>query len=542
MGLKRMKNKCLAMSLTVMLIGGNILLVNANENTNSDTETIEVINVEESTFKISSIKNSIVTNSELEEQKILDRELLNEVSYIQEKDGKIYLKLDFNNKIDEKSNLQILINNNETKYETVLNELNQEVTSIKFEISSIQDKITVKRNIDETNTQTQFEVNLLQETIKEENVNQAENNQNEEEKPPQIEEEKLIVNNEKPEEKPEVKPELKPEVTQLEVKNTSTQKGKLNSIENTIISSDSEVESMARESLGKISYVEEIDGKNYAQLEFVKNLSKDKEVKVFINGNSVSYSTLSKDADKGKLIIKYEIPNLDAKTTIKCSVNNAQGDSKEIEYDITFKKDTIKFIKDIISITINNVDNSLNNNDSNNNNNNDVKRSNATLQVPSSTGKVSSIKNEVSSSNSEFENLANKQLNETTYIEEINGKTYAIFDFVENVSSKSNMKIIVDDKQVSHQVISSNFAKGNMRIKFEIPNLYADIEVKNYVEDKKTEINYDVELLRSTLKVEKESKPSKLPQTGIGIDGAMITVLGTSMVGAGALLIKKKDE
>ncbi|MGL4913247.1 MAG: NEAT domain-containing protein [Romboutsia sp.] len=537
MGFKRMKNKCLAMSLTVMLVGGNLLLVNANENTNGDKESIEVINVkEESTVKISSIKNNIIMESELDEEKTLNRELLNEVSYIEEKDGKTYLKLDFNNKIDEKSNLQVLINDNEIKYEIVLNELNKEATSIKFEISSIEDKITVKRNIEESNTQTQFDIDLLQETIKEESINQAENNQNEEVKPPQNEEVKQPVNNEKPEEKPQE--------PQLEAKNTSTQKGKLNSIENTIVSTDSSVESIARESLGKISYVEEIDGKTYAQLEFVKNLSKDKELKVFINGNLISYSTLSKDADKGKMIIKYEIPNVDTKTTIKCSVNNAQGESKEIEYDITFKKDTIKFIKDITSITINNVDNSLNNNDLNNNNNNNttVKRSNATLQIPSSTGKVSSIKNEVSSSNSEFENLAKVQLNETTYIEEINGKTYAIFDFVENVSSKSNMKIIVDDKQVSHQVISSNFAKGNMRIKFEIPNLYADIEVKNYVEDKKTEINYDVELLRSTLKVEKESKPSKLPQTGMGIDGAMISVFGTSMVGVGTLLIKKKDE
>lgn len=535
MNFKKTRNKCLAMSLTVVLLGGNILLVNANEKTNSNKEAIEVRNIdEESKVKMSEVQNNIIMKDESKEEKALNREFLNEVSYIEEKDGKLYLNLNFNSKIDEKNNLQIFINDKEVKYETILNELDKEKTSVKFEISKPEDKITVKRNIDETNAQTEFDVGLLEETIKE-CINTLPNNQKEEQ----------IIKQAKQNNENQVE---KPNANQLEAKNSTTQNGKLSEVENIIISNDVLVESMARESLGKISYIEEIDGKTYAQLEFVNSLTKDKELNILVNGNPVSYNTISKDVENGKMIIKYEIPNIDAKTTIKCSVDTFAGDLKQIEYDVIFKKDTLKFIKDITSISTNNVENSLNKDIT-------APRSNATIQRPSSDGKVSSIKNEVSSPNKIFENMGRVQLNETTYIEEINNKTYAIFDFIEGIDSNSNTRINVNGKPVSHEVLSTHFAKGKMRIKFEIPNLDADIEVKNYLDFKKADLVYDVKLLKDTLKVEQESstteKPNttspsttkpKLPQTGTSIDGGMITVLGTSMIGAGLVLTKKKDE
>lgn len=535
MNFKKTRNKCLAMSLTVVLLGGNILLVNANEKTNSNKEAIEVRNIdEESKVKMSEVQNNIIMKDESKEEKALNREFLNEVSYIEEKDGKLNLNLNFNSKIDEKNNLQIFINDKEVKYETILNELDKEKTSVKFEISKPEDKITVKRNIDETNAQTEFDVGLLEETIKE-CINTLPNNQKEEQ----------IIKQAKQNNENQVE---KPNANQLEAKNSTTQNGKLSEVENIIISNDALIESMARESLGKISYIEEIDGKTYAQLEFVNSLTKDKELNILVNGNPVSYNTISKDVENGKMIIKYEIPNIDAKTTIKCSVDTFAGEVKQIEYDVIFKKDTLKFIKDITSISTNNVENSLNKDIT-------APRSNATIQRPSSDGKVSSIKNEVSSPNKIFENIGNVQLNETTYIEEINNKTYAIFDFIEGIDSNSNTRINVNGKPVSHEVLSTHFAKGKMRIKFEIPNLDADIEVKNYLDFKKADLVYDVKLLKDTLKVEQESstteKPNttspsttkpKLPQTGTSIDGGMITVLGTSMIGAGLVLTKKKDE
>ncbi|MDK2587062.1 LPXTG cell wall anchor domain-containing protein [Romboutsia sedimentorum] len=535
MNFKKTRNKCLAMSLTVVLLGGNILLVNANEKTNSNKEAIEVRNIdEESKVKMSEVQNNIIMKDESKEEKALNREFLNEVSYIEEKDGKLNLNLNFNSKIDEKNNLQIFINDKEVKYETILNELDKEKTSVKFEISKPEDKITVKRNIDETNAQTEFDVGLLEETIKE-CINTLPNNQKEEQ----------IIKQAKQNNENQVE---KPNANQLEAKNSTTQNGKLSEVENIIISNDALIESMARESLGKISYIEEIDGKTYAQLEFVNSLTKDKELNILVNGNPVSYNTISKDVENGKMIIKYEIPNIDAKTTIKCSVDTFAGEVKQIEYDVIFKKDTLKFIKDITSISTNNVENSLNKDIT-------APRSNATIQRPSSDGKVSSIKNEVSSPNKIFENMGRVQLNETTYIEEINNKTYAIFDFIEGIDSNSNTRINVNGKPVSHEVLSTHFAKGKMRIKFEIPNLDADIEVKNYLDFKKADLVYDVKLLKDTLKVEQESstteKPNttspsttkpKLPQTGTSIDGGMITVLGTSMIGAGLVLTKKKDE
>lgn len=535
MNFKKTRNKCLAMSLTVVLLGGNILLVNANEKTNSNKEAIEVRNIdEESKVKMSEVQNNIIMKDESKEEKALNREFLNEVSYIEEKDGKLNLNLNFNSKIDEKNNLQIFINDKEVKYETILNELDKEKTSVKFEISKPEDKITVKRNIDETNAQTEFDVGLLEETIKE-CINTLPNNQKEEQ----------IIKQAKQNNENQVE---KPNANQLEAKNSTTQNGKLSEVENIIISNDALIESMARESLGKISYIEEIDGKTYAQLEFVNSLTKDKELNILVNGNPVSYNTISKDVENGKMIIKYEIPNIDAKTTIKCSVDTFAGEVKQIEYDVIFKKDTLKFIKDITSISTNNVENSLNKDIT-------APRSNATIQRPSSDGKVSSIKNEVSSPNKIFENMGRVQLNETTYIEEINNKTYAIFDFIEGIDSNSNTRINVNGKSVSHEVLSTHFAKGKMRIKFEIPNLDADIEVKNYLDFKKADLVYDVKLLKDTLKVEQESstteKPNttspsttkpKLPQTGTSIDGGMITVLGTSMIGAGLVLTKKKDE
>lgn len=556
MALKKIKNKCLAIGLTVVFSGGNILLASANETINNNDKIlkIEEQHKKEET-KTDIFKNKIIMENESEKEKKLNRENLSDISHVEEKEGKIYITLDFNGKIDEKSNLEILVNDKLVNHETIENQLNKENTIVKFEVSSLKDKITVKKNITDLNKQTKYDIVLVKESVNEESTSKEEITNNPQDNSTKPVDKNIQAN------KNEQSNVEKSENKTSPVKNIKFNTGKLSSIENTVKASDSSLESLARESLGSTSYIEEIDGKTYVQLEFVNNISKDKELEVIVNNKSVDYNTLSKNLDSGKITIKYEVPNLDTESTVMCKIKNSNGEAKDIEFKVSLKKDTLKYIKDITSTNINNVENSANNSTIKNLNSTKktYNRGGQILQKPSTSGKLSSIKNDIITLSEEAEELASEQLNDITFIEEINGKTYAIFDFVDAVASDSNIRIDVNDKQVSYETISSHLAKGRMRIKFEIPNIYADIKVKSYVESKKKDIEYNVKLIKSTLKVESENstqtnnnnnnnnnsstatKP-KLPQTGIGFDGAMITGLGATMIVAGAVLTKKKDE
>lgn len=555
MALKKIKKKCLAIGLTVVFSGGNILLASANETVNNNDKILKIEEKNKNEeIKTSEFKNKIIMENESDKEKNLNRENLSETSHVEEKEGKIYVTLNFNEKIDDKNHLEILVNDKKVNHETIENQLNKDNTSIKFEVSSLQDKITIKKNITDLNKQTKYDIVLVKDSVneestnKEENINKPQNNTKPVDKNIQANENK----------QPNIE---KSENQTSQVKNIKSNTGKLSSIENTVKASDSSLESLARESLGSTSYIEEIDGKTYVQLEFVDNISKDKELEVIVNNKSVDYNTLSKNLDSGKITIKYEVPNLDTESTVMCKIKNSNGETKDIEFKVSLKKDTLKYIKDITATNINNVENSANNSTIKNLNSTKkiYDRGGQILQKPSTSGKLSSIKNEVITLSEEAEELASEQLNDITFIEEINGKTYAIFDFVDAVASDSNIRIDVNDKQVSYETISSHLAKGRMRIKFEIPNIYADIKVKSYVESKKKDVEYNVKLINSTLKVESENstqtnnnnnnnnnsstttKP-KLPQTGIGFDGAMITGIGATMIVAGAALTKKKDE
>lgn len=552
MALKKIKKKCLAIGLTVVFSGGNILLASANETVNNNDKILKIEEKNKNEeIKTSEFKNKIIMENESDKEKNLNRENLSETSHVEEKEGKIYVTLNFNEKIDDKNHLEILVNDKKVNHETIENQLNKDNTSVKFEVSSLQDKITIKKNITDLNKQTKYDIVLIKDSVneestnKEENINKPQNNTKPVDKNIQANENK--------------QPNIgKSENQTSQVKNIKSNTGKLSSIENTIKASDSSLESLARESLGSTSYIEEIDGKTYVQLEFVNNISKDKELEVIVNNKSVDYNTLSKNLDSGKITIKYEVPNLDTESTVMCKIKNSNGETKDIEFKVSLKKDTLKYIKDITATNINNVENSANNSTIKNLNSTKktYNRGGQILQKPSTSGKLSSIKNDVITLSEEAEELANAQLNDITFIEEVNGKTYAIFDLVDAVESESSVKIEVNNKQVSYEILSSHIAKGRMRIKFEIPNVYADIKVKSYMESKKKDIEYNVKLINSTLKVESENstqtnnnnnnsstttKP-KLPQTGIGFDGAMITGLGATMIVAGAALTKKKDE
>lgn len=555
MALKKFKKKCLAIGLTVVFSGGNILLASANETVNNNDKILKIEEKNKNEeIKTSEFKNKIIMENESDKEKNLNRENLSETSHVEEKEGKIYVTLNFNEKIDDKNHLEILVNDKKVNHETIENQLNKDNTSVKFEVSSLQDKITIKKNITDLNKQTKYDIVLVKDSVneestnKEENINKPQNNTKPVDKNIQANENK--------------QPNIgKSENQTSQAKNIKSNTGKLSSIENTIKASDSSLESLARESLGSTSYIEEIDGKTYVQLEFVNNISKDKELEVIVNNKSVDYNTLSKNLDSGKITIKYEVPNLDTESTVMCKIKNSNEETKDIEFKVSLKKDTLKYIKDITATNINNVENSANNSTIKNLNSTKktYNRGGQILQKPSTSGKLSSIKNDVITLSEEAEELANAQLNDITFIEEVNGKTYAIFDLVDAVESESSVKIEVNNKQVSYEILSSHIAKGRMRIKFEIPNVYADIKVKSYMESKKKDIEYNVKLINSTLKVENENstqtnnnnnnnnnsstttKP-KLPQTGIGFDGAMITGLGATMIVAGAALTKKKDE
>ena len=81
----------------------------------------------------------------------------------------------------------------------------------------------------------------------------------------------------------------------------------------------------------------------------------------------------------------------------------------------------------------------------------------------------------------------------------------------------------------------------SIKLRFEIPNLDADIKVSLYVIPMGRNVEFNVELLKDTKKFVKDFTVSSLPQTGSPIGGNSVALLGMAMMGA-SMFIRKREE
>ncbi|MDQ0150953.1 NEAT domain-containing protein [Eubacterium multiforme] len=306
--------------------------------------------------------------------------------------------------------------------------------------------------------------------------------------------------------------------------------------------------SMARRVLKETSEVNIKNGKIYTTLEFDKvQYGFLKNIKINVNGKNVNFTENNRK-------IKFEVPSLNSKIVVSAFVTAM---NKDVSFQTILKEDTLK--------KINSSEGSTNKPEENKDNTskNENKQNNKTENKSSSTkadkgndkreevikGKLYTIKNKVTHKSQTGIDMARKNLDSTSQIEEVNGKTYLTLTFTGGQYMK-DYEIYVNGNKVNHKITYRN---GNItKVRFEIPNLDSKMKVKCFVIPMGRNVEFGVELLKDTLKFEKEYKvngnelknesgiSNKLPATGMDFVGNALAGLGAIGLGALSIISKRK--
>lgn len=152
-------------------------------------------------------------------------------------------------------------------------------------------------------------------------------------------------------------------------------------------------------------------------------------------------------------------------------------------------------------------------------------------------GKLYTIKNKVTHSNPTGQAMARQYLNESSSLEEIDGKYYLTLTFT-GMDYMSNHKFTINGKEVSAK--ATKIDNKTTKYRFQIPSLDATIKVSTYVAPMGRNVDFDVNLLKDTKAFVKEFTVEKLPQTGGALGSDVLLGMGTAMLGAAGLLKRKK--
>ena len=152
-------------------------------------------------------------------------------------------------------------------------------------------------------------------------------------------------------------------------------------------------------------------------------------------------------------------------------------------------------------------------------------------------GKLYTIKNKVTHSNPTGQAMARQYLNESSSLEEIEGKYYLTLTFT-GMDYMSNHKFTINGKEVSAK--ATKIDNKTTKYRFQIPSLDVTIKVNTYVAPMGRNVDFDVTLLKDTKAFVKEFTVEKLPQTGGALSSDVLLGMGTAMLGAAGLLKRKK--
>lgn len=290
---------------------------------------------------------------------------------------------------------------------------------------------------------------------------------------------------------------------------------------------------MARKALSKNSKLELKDDKKILTLKFnEEQFSFFKDFRITVNGKDVVATP--NEADR---TISFEIPNLDADIVVTAFVS-VMG--RDVSFKTILNKGTLELVSGEDKPAIeeenkseeSNVTSSSNNGSSANEGNSTVTENKVTK------GKLYTIENKVVHKSQTGVDMARKYLNKISDLEEIDGKTYLTLTFTGQEFMKDH-KISVNGKDANYKVVSKN--GDSIKLRFEIPNLDADIKVSLYVIPMGRNVEFNVELLKDTKKFVKDFTLSSLPQTGSPIGGNSVSLLGMAMMGA-SMFIRKREE
>lgn len=292
---------------------------------------------------------------------------------------------------------------------------------------------------------------------------------------------------------------------------------------------------MARKALSKNSKLEVKDDKKILTLKFnEEQFSFFKDFRITVNGKDVVATP--NEADR---TISFEIPSLDADIVVTAFVS-VMG--RDVSFKTIFNKGTLELVSGEDKPAIeeeNKSEESSGTSSSNNGSSASANEENSAVTENKVTkGKLYTIENKVVHKSQTGVDMARKYLNKISDLEEIDGKTYLTLTFTGQEFMKDH-KITVNGKDANYKVVSKN--GDSIKLRFEIPNLDADIKVSLYVIPMGRNVEFNVELLKDTKKFVKDFTLSSLPQTGSAMGGNSVALLGMAMMGA-SMFIRKREE
>ena len=290
---------------------------------------------------------------------------------------------------------------------------------------------------------------------------------------------------------------------------------------------------MARKALSKNSKLEVKDDKKILTLKFnEEQFSFFKDFRITVNGKDVVATP--NEADR---TISFEIPSLDADIVVTAFVS-VMG--RDVSFKTILNKGTLELVsgEDKPAIEEENKSEESNGTSSSNNGSSANEGNSTVTENKVTKGKLYTIENKVVHKSQTGVDMARKYLNKISDLEEIDGKTYLTLTFTGQEFMKDH-KISVNGKDANYKVVSKN--GDSIKLRFEIPNLDADIEVSLYVIPMGRNVEFNVELLKDTKKFVKDFTLSSLPQTGSPIGGNSVALLGMAMMGA-SMFIRKREE
>ncbi|ELC8351931.1 NEAT domain-containing protein [Clostridium perfringens] len=290
---------------------------------------------------------------------------------------------------------------------------------------------------------------------------------------------------------------------------------------------------MARKALSKNSKLEVKDDKKILTLKFnEEQFSFFKDFRITVNGKDVVATP--NEADR---TISFEIPSLDADIVVTAFVS-VMG--RDVSFKTILNKGTLELVsgEDKPAIEEENKSEESNGTSSSNNGSSANEENSTVTENKVTKGKLYTIENKVVHKSQTGVDMARKYLNKISDLEEIDGKTYLTLTFTGQEFMKDH-KITVNGKDANYKVVSKN--GDSIKLRFEIPNLDANIKVSLYVIPMGRNVEFNVELLKDTKKFVKDFTVSSLPQTGSPIGGNSVALLGMAMMGA-SMFIRKREE
>ncbi|ELC8362372.1 NEAT domain-containing protein [Clostridium perfringens] len=290
---------------------------------------------------------------------------------------------------------------------------------------------------------------------------------------------------------------------------------------------------MARKALSKNSKLEVKDDKKILTLKFnEEQFSFFKDFRITVNGKDVVATP--NEADR---TISFEIPSLDSDIVVTAFVS-VMG--RDVSFKTILNKGTLELVsgEDKPAIEEENKSEESNGTSSSNNGSSANEENSTVTENKVTKGKLYTIENKVVHKSQTGVDMARKYLNKISDLEEIDGKTYLTLTFTGQEFMKDH-KITVNGKDANYKVVSKN--GDSIKLRFEIPNLDADIKVSLYVIPMGRNVEFNVELLKDTKKFVKDFTLSSLPQTGSPIGGNSVALLGMAMMGA-SMFIRKREE